>query len=269
MSESSTRRTVIVGGHQVGREFVIIAGPCAVESEEQTLLTARLVKDAGAHLLRGGAFKPRTSPHDFQGLGNPALEILKKARRETGLPVVTEVMDARDIEEVSAAADLLQVGSRNMQNFTLLKELGRLDKPVLLKRGMSATLSEWLSAADYILTGGNERVILCERGIRTFETTTRNTLDLSIVPAVKEVSSLPIIVDPSHATGRASLIRPMSLAAVAAGADGLLIEVHPDPAHAASDAEQQITPAAFAELAQDIRALVAHLRPADVGSGAT
>ena len=269
VSETSPRRTVIVGGHEVGREFVIIAGPCAVESEEQTLLTARLVKAAGAHLLRGGAFKPRTSPHDFQGLGNPALEILRKARRETGLPVVTEVMDARDLEEVSAAADLLQVGSRNMQNFSLLKELGRIDKPVLLKRGMSATLSEWLSAADYILAGGNERVILCERGIRTFETSTRNTLDLSIVPAVKEVSPLPIIVDPSHATGRASLIRPMSLAAVAAGADGLLIEVHPDPPHAASDAEQQITPAAFAELARDIRALVAHLRSPDVRAGVT
>ena len=266
-SPAVPRRIVVVGGHEIGREFAIIAGPCAVESEEQTLTTARLVKAAGAHLLRGGAFKPRTSPKSFQGLGNPALEILRKARAETGLPVVTEVMDARDIEVVSATADLLQVGSRNMQNFSLLKELGRIDKPVLLKRGMSATLAEWLSAADYILTGGNERVILCERGIRTFETHTRNTLDLSIVPAVKEVSPLPVIVDPSHATGRASLIRPMSLAAVAAGADGLLIEVHPDPANAASDADQQITPEAFADLARDIRALVTHLRGEDLGAG--
>jgi len=266
-SQATPRRTVIVGGHEVGREFVIIAGPCAVESEEQTLTTARKVKAAGAHLFRGGAFKPRTAPTSFQGLGNPALEILRKARDETGLPVVTEVMDARDLENVAATADLLQVGSRNMQNFTLLKELGRIDKPVLLKRGMSATLSEWLSAADYILAGGNERVILCERGIRTFETSTRNTLDLSIVPAAKEISPLPVIVDPSHATGRASLIRPMSLAAVAAGADGLLIEVHPDPEHAASDAEQQITPEAFEALARDIRALVAHLRGGDRGAG--
>ncbi len=257
---ATARRTVVVGGHEFGREFVIIAGPCAVESEEQTLTTAREVKAAGAHLLRGGAFKPRTAPTSFQGLGHPALEILQKARAETGLPIVTEVMDARDIETVAATADLLQVGSRNMQNFTLLSELGRIDKPVLLKRGMSATLSEWLSAADYILSGGNERVILCERGIRTFETTTRNTLDLSIVPAAKELSPLPVIVDPSHATGRASLIRPMSLAAVAAGADGLLIEVHPDPANAASDAGQQITPEAFRALARDVRALVIHLR---------
>jgi 3-deoxy-7-phosphoheptulonate synthase len=250
---------VVVGGHRIGRDFAIIAGPCAVESEEQTITTAQRVKDAGAHLLRGGAFKPRTSPKSFQGLGNPALGILRRARERTGLPVVTEVMDARDIEEVSAAADVLQVGSRNMQNFTLLRELGKLDMPVLLKRGMSATLSEWLAAADYILAGGNERVILCERGIRTFETTTRNTLDLSIVPAARKSSPLPVIVDPSHATGRADLIRPMSLAAVAAGADGLLIEVHPDPPNAASDADQQITPEEFAALARDIRALLTHL----------
>jgi 3-deoxy-7-phosphoheptulonate synthase len=261
-----SRRGVLVGGHEIGRDFVVIAGPCAVESEEQTLTTARLVKAAGAHLLRGGAYKPRTSHRSFQGLGDTALEILRRARAETGLPIVTEVMDARDIEKVSAVADLLQVGSRNMQNFTLLRELGRIDKPVLLKRGMSATLEEWLASADYILSGGNERVILCERGIRTFETATRNTLDLSIVPALREVSALPVIVDPSHATGRASLIRPMSLAAVAAGADGLLIEVHPDPEHAASDAKQQITPDAFADLAREIRALVAHLRGSGMGA---
>ncbi|MHC5053038.1 MAG: N-acetylneuraminate synthase family protein [Planctomycetota bacterium] len=225
------RQTVEVGGHAIGRDFVIIAGPCAVESAEQTLEAARRVKAAGGHLLRGGAFKPRTS-----------------------------VMDARDIEKVSACADLLQVGSRNMQNYTLLKELGRAERPVLLKRGMSATLEEWLGAACYILAGGNERVILCERGIRTFETSTRNTLDLSVVPALKAQSPLPVIVDPSHGTGRADLIHPMSLAAVAAGADGLLVEVHPDPSRAKSDRRQQITPEAFAGLVRSVSDLVSHLR---------
>jgi 3-deoxy-7-phosphoheptulonate synthase len=269
-SESHTsgvpRRTVAVGPHVIGRDFVLIAGPCAVESAEQTLETARLVKRAGAHMLRGGAFKPRHSPHSFQGLGDEGLAILAKARDETGLPIVTEVMDARDIEKVSAAADLLQVGSRNMQNYTLLRELGRTDMPVLLKRGMSATLDEWLSAAEYVLSGGNPRVILCERGIRTFETGTRNTLDLSVVPALKEVSPLPVIVDPSHATGRASLVKPMSLAAVAAGADGLLIEVHPDPSRALSDADQQLDPEAFADLAEEVRALLAHFHPEPAGA---
>lgn len=253
------RQTVDVGGHVIGRDFVIIAGPCAVESEKQTLEAARRVKEAGAHLLRGGAYKPRTSPLDFQGLGAKGLEILRTAREETGLPVVTEVMDARDIEQVSACADLLQVGSRNMQNYTLLKELGRAERPVLLKRGMSATLEEWLGAAGYILAGGNERVILCERGIRTFETATRNTLDLSIVPALREKSGLPVIVDPSHGTGRADLVRPMSLAAVAAGADGLLVEVHPDPTRAKSDRQQQLTPQAFTELVRSVRDLVTYL----------
>jgi len=250
---------VTVGGLAVGRDFVVIAGPCAVESEEQTLETARFVKKAGAHMLRGGAYKPRTSPHDFQGLGEEGLRILKAAREETGLPIVTEVMDARHIEKVSDAADILQVGSRNMQNYTLLRELGRAERPVLLKRGMSATIEEWLSAADYILTGGNEQVILCERGIRTFETYTRNTLDLSAVPAAKERSPLPVIVDPSHGTGRAELVRPMSLAAVAAGADGLLVEVHPDPSGAQSDRDQQITLKAFTDLFRDVEDLVAHL----------
>lgn len=254
------RRIVDVAGHAIGRDFVIIAGPCAVESEEQTLQAARHVKEAGAHLLRGGAFKPRTSPSDFQGLGEQGLEILRAAREETGLPVVTEVMDARDIERVSACADILQVGSRNMQNYTLLKALGRAERPVLLKRGMSATLEEWLGAASYILAGGNERVILCERGIRTFETATRNTLDLSIVPAVKGRSPLPVIVDPSHGTGRADLVRPMSLAAVAAGADGLLVEVHPDPTQAKSDRRQQLTPEAFFDLVRSVGDLVTHLR---------
>jgi len=256
---SPARQIVDVAGHRVGRDFLLIAGPCAVESYEQTLATARRVKAAGAHMLRGGAFKPRTSPLDFQGLGPRALEILRAAREETGLPVVTEVMDPRRIEEIGQVADMFQVGSRNMQNFPLLRELGRTNRPVLLKRGMNATLDEWLSAADYVLAGGNHRVILCERGIRTFETSTRNTLDLSIVPAAKARTPLPVIVDPSHGTGRADLIHPMSLAAVAAGADGLLIEVHPDPRSALSDAKQQLTPEAFDALAGAVRGLLAHL----------
>ncbi len=253
------RRTVMVRGHAVGRDFVLIAGPCAVESEAQTLAAARAVAAAGAHMLRGGAYKPRTSPHDFQGLGEAGLAILAKAREETGLAVVTEVLDPRDIDKVGRVADMFQVGSRSMRNYPLLKELGHVDRPVLLKRGMSATLDEWLAAADYILSGGNEDVVLCERGIRTFETATRNTLDLSAVPAVKALSPLPVIVDPSHGTGRADLVRPLSLAAVAAGADGLLIEVHRDPPRALSDNGQQIEPAAFARLAREVKALRAHL----------
>jgi 3-deoxy-7-phosphoheptulonate synthase len=258
---------VTVGGRAVGRDFVLIAGPCAVETEERTIRTARLVKEAGAHMLRGGAYKPRASPRDFQGLGEEGLRILAAAKAETGLPIVTEVMDARHIEAVAACADVLQVGSRNMQNFTLLRELGRIRKPVLLKRGMSATLAEWLSAAEYVLDGGNEDVILCERGIRTFETATRNTLDLAIVPAAMAVSPLPVIVDPSHATGRAALVKPMSLAAAAAGADGLLIEVHPDPALAASDRGQQVTPEEFAAIARAVLSLVAWLASPE-GAGA-
>jgi len=257
----SPRRVVEVGGHAIGRDFVLAAGPCAVESRAQLLETARRVGAAGAHLLRGGAFKPRTSPFDFAGLGEAGLALLEEARAATGLPVVTEVMDPRQIGAVLAVADVLQVGSRNMQNVPLLRELGRVDRPVLLKRGMSATLDEWLAAADYVLTGGNERVILCERGIRTFETSTRNTLDLSIVPVARARSPLPVIVDPSHATGRAELVVPMSLAAVAAGADGLLVEVHPDPPRARSDSAQQLTPDAFDALARAVRSLVAHLRP--------
>jgi 3-deoxy-7-phosphoheptulonate synthase len=257
--EQVSRRTVTVGGHEIGRDFVLIAGPCAVESEEQMLTVARRVKEAGAHMLRGGAYKPRTSPKSFQGLGEEGLRILAATREATGLPVVTEVMDARHIEKVMATADVLQVGSRNMQNFTLLAELGKVDKPVLLKRGMSATLEEWLAAADYILGGGNPDVILCERGIRTFETTTRNTLDLGIVAAAKQVSPLPIIVDPSHGTGRSSLVRPMSLAAVAAGADGLLVEVHPNPPAAKSDNDQQLVPEEFTGLARAVGRLVVHL----------
>lgn len=243
-----------------GRDFAIIAGPCAVETEKQALETAWAVKRAGAHMLRGGAFKPRTSPYAFQGLEEQGLQILRIAGAATGLPVVTEVMDTRHIEAVAECADILQVGSRNMHNFALLKELGHAGRPVLLKRGMNATLQEWLGAAEYIIAGGNAEVILCERGIRTFETYTRNTLDLSMIPAVHELSHLPIIVDPSHGTGRASLVETMSLAAVAAGADGLMIEVHPNPSQALCDADQQLTPEAFAHLADAVYALVAFMR---------
>lgn len=254
LSHTENKRTVIqVGDVRLGREFVIIAGPCAVESEEQTLTTAREVKAAGAHMLRGGAFKPRTSPYSFQGLGLEGLQILARAREETGLPIVTEIMDTRHIAMVSEYADVLQIGSRNMQNFTLLKEVGRSDKPVLLKRGMNATLEEWLNCAEYILSEGNPRVILCERGIRTFESYTRNTLDLSIIPSVKELSHLPVIVDPSHGTGRSTLIERMSLAAVASGADGIMIEVHRTPGKALSDRYQQISPEAFSRLVGKIK----------------
>lgn len=246
-----------VGPVTLGRDFALIAGPCSVESERQTIETARQVKAAGAAMLRGGVFKPRTSPYSFQGLGLKGLKILQKARCETGLPVVTEVMDTRDVAWVAEYADVLQVGARNMQNFSLLKEVGKVGKPVLLKRGMYSTLAEWMNCAEYILAEGNHRVILCERGIRTFETYTRNTLDLSMVPAVREVSHLPVIVDPSHGTGRRSLVLPMSLAAVAAGCDGLLIEVHVHPEEALSDREQTLTPGDFARLAVQVREMLA------------
>ena len=250
------KRTVVtVGPVRVGEDFVVIAGPCSVESEIQALETARAVKKAGANMLRGGAFKPRTSPYDFQGLGLKGLKILEMARRETGLPVVTEVTDPRDVSWVSEYADVLQIGTRNMQNFSLLKEVGKMNKPVLLKRGMYSTLKEWLSCAEYILAGGNSQVILCERGIRTFETYTRNTLDLSIVPAVKELSHLPIIVDPSHGTGRLSLIEPMSLASLAAGADGIIVEVHYNPAEALCDKDQALSPVLFSGLMDKLRHL--------------
>jgi 3-deoxy-7-phosphoheptulonate synthase len=250
------RRTVVtVGNVKIGEDFVVIAGPCSVESEEQMLKTAQKVKEAGANMLRGGAFKPRTSPYDFQGLGLKGLKILEKAKNETGLPVVTEVTDPRDVSWVSEYADVLQIGTRNMQNFSLLKEVGKVDKPALLKRGMYSTLREWLNCAEYILAGGNPNIILCERGIRTFETYTRNTLDLSIVPSVKEVSHLPIIVDPSHGTGRLSIIEPMSLAAMAAGADGIIIEVHCNPSEALSDKDQAMPPDMFAGLMKKLEAL--------------
>lgn len=236
-----------------GKKLVIIAGPCAVESVEQTLEIARAVKRAGAHMLRGGAFKPRTSPYSFQGLGEEGLKILKLAKDETGLPIVTEVMDPRDIPLVSKYADVLQVGARNMQNFTLLKELGRVNKPVLLKRGFTATIDEWLGAAEYILLGGNRNVILCERGIRTFETHTRFTLSITSIPYVKKLTYLPVIADPSHATGRSDLVVPTARACIAIGADGLMIEVHVDPSKALSDGVQSITIQDFEKLVSEVR----------------
>ncbi len=256
LKSASGRRTVItVDDVRIGGDFVVIAGPCSVENEEQTIKTAHKVKEAGAHMLRGGAFKPRTSPYDFQGLGFQGLKILEKAKRETGLPVVTEVTDPRDVSWVCEYADVLQIGARNMQNFSLLKEVGKVDKPVLLKRGVYSTLKEWLNCAEYILAEGNPKVILCERGIRTFETYTRNTLDLSIVPSVKEVSHLPIIVDPSHGTGRLSLIESMSLAAIAAGADGIMVEVHYNPCEALCDKDQAMPPDMFARFMNKLNVL--------------
>ena len=255
--------TVIkVGKLELGTEgFAVIAGPCAVESEAQMLRIARAVKAAGAQLLRGGAYKPRTSPYAFQGLGLEGVRILAKAKKETGLPIVTEVLDQRTLEEVAELADVLQVGARNMQNFALLKELGRLKKPVMLKRGLSATLEEWLMSAEYLLSEGNSQIILCERGVRTFSDHARNTLDLTVVPAVKELSHLPIIVDPSHATGVRSRVAPMARAAAAAGAHGIMVEVHDDPKRALCDGAQALPPADFKTLMGDlgkIAAVVGH-----------
>jgi 3-deoxy-7-phosphoheptulonate synthase len=244
-----------VSGIEIGCDFVVIAGPCSVESVEQILNTARAVKAAGADMLRGGAFKPRTSPYAFQGLGLQGLKILEKAKQETGLPIVTEVVDPRDVSWVAEFADVLQIGTRNMQNFSLLKEVGRAGRPVLLKRGMYSTIEEWLNCAEYILSEGNPDVILCERGIRTFETYTRNTLDLSAVPAIKELSHLPIIVDPTHSTGRISLIESMSMAAVTAGADGMIVEVHHKPEETLCDANQALTPEIFSDLMKRLRPL--------------
>ncbi len=237
-----------------GLEPVVIAGPCTVESREQVLETARAVKAAGARILRGGAFKPRTGPHSFQGLGYEGLEYLAEAGRAAGLPVVTEVMRIDQVEPVAAVADCLQVGARNMQNFDLLKEVGRIGKPVLLKRGISATLEEFLAAAEYILLEGNDQVILCERGIRTFERALRNTLDLGVVPFLRQVTHLPVIVDPSHALGRRDLVAPMAKAAVVVGAAGVMVEVHPDPTHALCDGPQSLDPEAFARLMRELRA---------------
>lgn len=238
-----------------GSNIVIMAGPCAVESREQLFESAMAVKKAGAQFLRGGAFKPRTSPYSFQGLEEEGLKMLKEAKELTGLKIVTEVMDVHSVELVAEYADVIQIGTRNMQNFPLLKAVGRINKPVLLKRGLAATLEEWLSAAEYILSEGNKDVILCERGIRTFETYTRNTLDLSAVPAMKKLSHLPIVVDPSHGTGKWHLVAPMAKAAIAAGADGLIIEVHPDPKNALSDGAQSLTPENFETLCEDIKVI--------------
>ncbi|MBQ3276648.1 MAG: 3-deoxy-7-phosphoheptulonate synthase [Oscillospiraceae bacterium] len=244
---------VDVSGVKIGGgNFVMIAGPCSVESEEQIVGIARAVKASGAQLLRGGAFKPRTSPYDFQGLAATGLELLRVARRETGLPIVTEIMGTSALD-LFQDVDMIQVGARNMQNFDLLKELGRLRKPILLKRGLANTLKELLMSAEYIMAGGNERVVLCERGIRTFDDYTRNTLDLAAVPMLHELTHLPVIVDPSHATGLARMVRPMGLAATACGADGLIIEVHNDPLHALCDGAQSLRPEEYEKLADEVR----------------
>jgi 3-deoxy-7-phosphoheptulonate synthase len=235
---------------------VIIAGPCAVESREQILAAASWVKKSGAHMLRGGAFKPRTSPYSFQGMGEEGLKLLQEASRQTDLPVVTEVIDEWSLETALKYIDVLQIGARNMQNFQLLKKAGQTRAPILLKRGMSATVEEWLMAAEYIRSEGNENIILCERGIRTFETATRNTLDLSAVPLIKRLSHLPVLVDPSHATGDRGLVIPMALAAIAGGADGLIIEMHPEPAKALSDGPQSLDPQQFEQLMQRVNRLI-------------
>jgi 3-deoxy-7-phosphoheptulonate synthase len=245
-----------IGGVKVGGDnLTIIAGPCAVESKEQVLQTAYALKNEGIKFLRGGAYKPRTSPYSFQGLKDVGLKILKEVGEETGLKIVTEVMDTKDVELVAKYTDVLQIGARNMQNFSLLKEVGKLNKPVLLKRGLSATYKEFLMAAEYIISEGNNQVILCERGIRTFTDETRNTLDISAIPVIKRYSHLPIIVDPSHAAGDWRYIKPLSKAAIAAGADGLIIEVHPDPQNALSDGQQSLNFEQFSELMEEIRAL--------------
>jgi 3-deoxy-7-phosphoheptulonate synthase len=250
LGAETTRTPCVIGGHALA----VIAGPCSVEGPEMIVETARAVRAAGAGALRGGAFKPRTSPYAFQGLGMPALEMMAEARVETGLPIVTEVMDPRQVEPVAEIADCLQIGARNMQNFSLLSEVGRTNRPVLLKRGLSATIQELLMAAEYVLAQGNHRVILCERGIRTYETATRNTLDIAAVPVLKSETHLPVIVDPSHAGGRASLVAPLAYAAIAAGADGLIVEVHPDPESARSDGEQSLTITAFDVMMQKLAA---------------
>jgi 3-deoxy-7-phosphoheptulonate synthase len=255
--EFSVDRTVVRIGERAsigGEAITVIAGPCSVENRAMLLETALVVRDAGATILRGGAFKPRSSPYSFQGLGREALRLLVEVRAATGMPVVTEVLDTRDVDLVAEHADMMQVGARNMQNFALLAELGRVQRPVLLKRGMSATITELLMAAEYIMAHGNSAVVLCERGIRTFERATRNTLDVSAIPVLKRETHLPVIVDPSHAGGDASLVAPLAFAGVAAGADGLIIEVHPDPESALSDGDQSLAPPAFVSLMERIEA---------------
>ena len=245
-----------VDGNKIGgNKLAMIAGPCSVENEEQIVSIAQEVKKSGANFLRGGAFKPRTSPYSFQGLKYEGLELLKIAKEKTGLPIVTELMSPYDIEKFVEDVDVIQVGARNMQNFDLLKELGKTNKTILLKRGLSATIEEWLMSAEYIMAGGNENIVLCERGIRTFETYTRNTLDLSAIPAVKKLSHLPVVVDPSHAAGKWWMVDPLSKAAVAIGADGLIIEVHNDPANALCDGQQSIKPSVYEKLLDELRVI--------------
>lgn len=251
---------VLIGGGSM----TVMAGPCAVESREQLFESAKIVKAAGAQFLRGGAYKPRTSPYSFQGLEDEGLKYLAEARDLTGLRIVTEVTEVEAVETVSNYADMLQVGARNMQNFRLLKEVGRGDKPVLLKRGLAATLNEWLNAAEYIMSEGNHNVVLCERGIRTYETYTRNTLDLSAIAAIKHLSHLPIIVDPSHGTGKWRMVKPMAYAAIAAGADGLMMEVHPNPAKALSDGPQSLTPENYAEVMKGLGKLSKFMREENI-----
>jgi 3-deoxy-7-phosphoheptulonate synthase len=254
------RSVLDIGGAKVGGEhFALIAGPCTVETRDQTLETARVVKEAGATLLRGGAYKPRTSPYSFQGLGEAGLRILAEAKAKTGMPIVTELMDVRDIEAVLEVADVVQIGARNMQNYTLLTEVGRSGCPVMIKRGLSSTLEELLMAAEYVLKEGNENVMLCERGIRTFETAYRFTLDITAIPVLKELSHLPVIVDPSHAAGRRDLVEPLSLAAAAVGADGIIVEVHQDPDAALCDGPQALHASHFADYARDVAAHAALL----------
>ena len=251
--------TVVKIGHESvkigGGNFAVIAGPCAVESEEQVVSTARAVKKAGAQILRGGAFKPRSSPYSFRGMGEDGLKILAVASKETGLPIITEVMSTADVELVSRYADALQIGARNMQNFSLLDEVGKAKKPVMVKRGLSATYEDWLLAAEYVIAGGNNQVILCERGIRTFETYTRNTLDLNAIPVIHRLSHLPIVGDPSHGTGRWYMVTPLARALVAAGADGLIIEVHPNPDSAKCDGSQSLTPENFSALMTQVTSI--------------
>lgn len=253
--QNHPQNTVIkVGKIEIGKGITIIAGPCAVEGRKEMIQIASRLKAMGVHILRGGAFKPRTSPYSFHGLGEEGLKILAEAREVSGLPFVTELTDVRHIEMLCTYADIIQVGSRNMQNFTLLRELGKINHPVLLKRGFSATLEEWLLAAEYIMAGGNHKVILCERGIRSFDPYTRNTFDINAVPAIKNLSHLPLIADPSHGTGRRELVAPVARAALAAGADGIMVEVHPRPAQALSDGQQSLTLEKMARLMTELKA---------------
>jgi 3-deoxy-7-phosphoheptulonate synthase len=238
---------------EMPKDKIVMAGPCAIESYEQLLETAKFIKANGANMLRGGAYKPRTSPKSFQGLKEEGLEILKAVKKETNLPVITELMDARDLEKLYEVADVIQIGSRNMQNFTLLSEVGKQDKPVMLKRGISSTIAEWIGAAEYIAAGGNNKIIMCERGIRTYNDYTRNTLDIAAVPIIKKETNLPVIVDPSHATGVRYLVKPMSIASLAAGADGIMVEVHPNPSKALSDGPQSLHFEEFTDLMESIK----------------